>query len=295
MQKKLYYKGLYGDNSIEFVEGLIHVHPFGVIGKRHDGKVKLHAHNNIFQIFVIETGTTELQYDDCVHEITGPAFMTIPKNVAHGFHHKDEVSGWIINLSDAVLEHLLQREAGMIVEIDAIHISKIDPEEENLCDVYKTMKRCITEYHNHSPGKQLMLESLISQLIVQLHRLPLDTTKLSSCSDNASKIYFRRFMQLVKINHSFKKTIEAYAEELHISQGHLVRVCQTITGKNPKDIVTDYFIRAAQMDLTNVDKTIAQVAYDLSFDDPAYFARLFKKKMGHSPKAFREKHGTKNV
>jgi AraC family transcriptional regulator, transcriptional activator of pobA len=102
-------------------------------------------------------------------------------------------------------------------------------------------------------------------------------------------------MQLVKINHSFKKTIEAYAEELHISQGHLVRVCQTIAGKNPKDIVTDYFIREAQMDLTNVDKTIAQVAYDLSFDDPAYFARLFKKKMGHSPKAFREKHGAKNV
>jgi AraC family transcriptional regulator, transcriptional activator of pobA len=47
MQKKRYYKGLYGDYSIEFVEGLIRVHPFAVIGKRHDGKVKLHAHNNI--------------------------------------------------------------------------------------------------------------------------------------------------------------------------------------------------------------------------------------------------------
>jgi AraC family transcriptional regulator, transcriptional activator of pobA len=295
MQKKLYYKGLYGDNSIEFVEGLIHVHPFGVIGKRHDGKVNMHAHNNIFQIFVIETGTTELQYDEYVYQITGPAFMTIPKNVAHGFHHQGEVSGWIINLSDAVLEHLLQREADIIVEIDAIHISTIDPEEEKLYDVYKTMKRCIDEYRNNAPGKQLMLESLISQLIVQLHRLTLETTKLSSSSDNASKVYFRRFMQLIKSTHSFRKTIEAYADELHISQGHLVRVCQTIATKTPKDIVTDYFMREAQVSLTNVDKSIAQVAYELSFDDPAYFSRLFKKKTGYSPKVFRENHGVKNA
>jgi AraC family transcriptional regulator, transcriptional activator of pobA len=295
MQNKLYYKGLYGDNSIEFVEGLIHVHPFGVIGKRHDGKVKLHAHNNIFQIFIIETGTTELQYDEYVYDISGPAFMTIPKNVAHGFHHKDEVTGWIINLSDAVLEHLLQREADIIMEIDAIHISTIDPEAKAMMDVYKTMKLCIEEYRNNQPGKQLMLESLISQLIVQLYRLPSETTKLSSSSDSASKVYFRRFMGLIKSGHTFKKSIEEYATDLSISQGHLARVCQAIAGKSPKDIVTDYFIREAQIALTNVDKSIAQVAYDLRFDDPAYFTRLFKKKTGHSPKSFREKHGVKNV
>jgi AraC family transcriptional regulator, transcriptional activator of pobA len=294
MQKKLYYNGLYGDNSIEFVEGLIHVHPFGIIGKRHDGKVKMHAHNNILQIFIIETGTTELQYDEHVYTITGPAFMAIPKNVTHGFHHKDEVSGWIINLSDAVLEHLLQQEAAIMVEIDAIHINFIDPEAENLLEVYKTMKRCIEEYRSNLPGKQLMLKSLISQLLVQLHRLPSKTTQLTSSCDNASKIYFRRFMDLIKKSNSFRKTIEEYAMDLSISHGHLARVCQGVTGKSPKDIVTDYFIRAAQVALTNVDKSIAQVAYELSFEDPAYFTRLFKKKMGMSPKNFREKEHVKN-
>jgi AraC family transcriptional regulator, transcriptional activator of pobA len=293
MQKKLYYKGLYGDNSIEFVEGLIHIHPFGEIGKRYDGKVKLHAHNNLLQIFVIENGTTELQYDEFKYDISAPAFMTIPKNVVHGFQHKGEVTGWIISLSDAVLEHLLQREADIIMEIDAIHISNIDPEAKAMNAVYKTMKQCIEEYRSHLAGKQLMLESLISQLIVQLHRLPSETTKLSSTSDNTSKVYFRRFMGLIKSGNSFKKTIETYANDLSISQGHLARVCQAVTGKPPKDIVTDYFIREAQVALTNIDKSIAQVAYELSFDDPAYFTRLFKKKTGFSPKVFREKHGIK--
>ena len=295
MSNKLYYKGLYGDNSIEFVEGLIHVHPFGVIGKRFENKVKMHAHNNLFQIFIIENGTTELQYDDLKYEISAPAFMTVPKNVAHGFHHKGDVSGWIINLSDAVLEHLLQREAEIIVEIDAIHVSTINPEAEYLVEVYKTMKRCISEYQKNLPGKQLMLQSLVSQLIVQLYRLPSETTKLISSSDNTSKIYFRRFMQLVKTTYTFKKTIENYAHDLGISTGHLNRICQTIAAKSPKDIVTDYCIMEAQIGLTNVEKSITQVAYELSFDDPAYFSRLFKKVTGMSPKTFREKHGVKVV
>jgi AraC family transcriptional regulator, transcriptional activator of pobA len=75
----------------------------------------------------------------------------------------------------------------------------------------------------------------------------------------------------------------------------LARVCQAIAGKSPKDIVTDYFIREAQIALTNVDKSIAQVAYELRFDDPGYFTRLFKKKTSYSPKAFRERHGVKNA
>lgn len=295
MTSKLYYKGLYGDNSIEFVEGIIHVYPFGVIGKRFENKVKLHAHNNLFQIFIIEQGTTELQNGVLKYDISAPAFMTVPKNVSHGFNHQGDVKGWIITLSDSVLEHLLQRDAEILVEIDAIHIVTINPEEETLVDVYKTMKRCINEYQKNLPGKQLMVQSLVSQLIVQLYRLPSETTKIIASSDSTSKVYFRRFMQQIKTSYSFKKTIEEYAHDLSISTGHLNRVCQTIAGKSPKDVVTDYCIMEAQIALTNVETSIAQVSYQLGFDDPAYFSRLFKKRTKLSPKDFREKHGIKTV
>ena len=84
-------------------------------------------------------------------------------------------------------------------------------------------------------------------------------------------------------------------QNIKLSTGHLNRICQTIAAKSPKDIVTDYCIMEAQIALTNVEKSITQVAYELSFDDPAYFSRLFKKVTGMSPKTFREKHGVKVV
>ncbi|MGB0523498.1 MAG: helix-turn-helix domain-containing protein, partial [Flammeovirgaceae bacterium] len=38
------------------------------------------------------------------------------------------------------------------------------------------------------------------------------------------------------------------------------------------------------------DKQTQEIAYDLGFDDPAYFSRYFKKIAGTSPSEFKEKH-----
>jgi AraC-like DNA-binding protein len=39
--------------------------------------------------------------------------------------------------------------------------------------------------------------------------------------------------------------------------------------------------------LTHSDSTIAQIAYDLNFEDNSYFGRFFKKYSGLTPAAFR--------
>ena len=62
MQEKGFYKGLYSTNTIEFAKGLIHVYHFGEIGRQYKGQVKLHAHNNFLQIFLVQKCQTEFHY-----------------------------------------------------------------------------------------------------------------------------------------------------------------------------------------------------------------------------------------
>lgn len=293
MQEKQFYKGLYGTNTIEFAKGLIHVYPFGEIGKQHQGQVKLHAHNNFLQIFLIQEGSTEFHYGAERVLIQSPAFIVVPKNIEHGFIHLTPVSGWIINLADTVLEHMLQREADVIFGMEEIHIVAVTAEEAATTEVFETMLKCVDEYNSQFPGRLLMLQYLVGQMLVQLYRISLGGKNAFFASSNISKVYFRRFQQLIRAEESYKKSVEEYARDLFISTGHLSRICRSIAGKSPKDILIEYFITKAQLALSDVDSSISGISYTLGFEDPAYFARLFKKRTGLTPLEFRKKIGVK--
>ena len=93
MSEKQYFNGLYGSNAIEFERGLINIYPFGVIGKQYNGAVKIHAHHNMLQLFLINNGTTELRVNEETIRVAGPSFIIIPKNMAYGFNHHGCNSG----------------------------------------------------------------------------------------------------------------------------------------------------------------------------------------------------------
>lgn len=293
MQAKTYFKGIYQQNSIDFEGSLINVSKFPFVGNQFIKIAKPHVHN-FLQAFLLEQGTTVIHYEDQKFEISAPAFITIPKNIEHGFTSSDDCRGWIINLSDSFLENILKNDAEIIMELDVIHIEHLEIGEETE-RIVQAMQKIVAEFNQKLSGKYIMLQSLVSIFFVRLHRIPVRNTDflVSKSSDNTYKVYFRRFKSLIKTANSFKKSIENYAAELHISQGHLNRVCKDITGKSPKDIITDYCIHESKIALADVEKSIAQVAFNLSFDDPAYFSRLFKKHTGLTPKEFRMKQGIK--
>lgn len=290
---RTFFDGLYGRDRIEFAKGLIYVYPFGLIGKENNNSVKSHAHNNQFQVFVILEGETNLLFNNEKIHVVGPLFITVPKNTDHGFEHLTELKGWIISLSDHVLEHMVKREAEVIDAIELFQVTKI-VEGEYSEEVFNTMLRCIDEYHSTKLGRLLMLEYLVGQLIVQLKRLPQSLQYTISNKDSTSIIYYRRFTQLIRESSSYKKTIEEYASDLKIASGHLSRVCNSVGFKAPREIIMDYYIIQAQLLLSDVEKSIAEVCYALGFEDPSYFSRIFKRKTGLTPNEFRKKIGTKS-
>lgn len=58
-------------------------------------------------------------------------------------------------------------------------------------------------------------------------------------------------------------------------------------GEGPDAFMLRCRMRAAALRLQQSGETIAEIAADLGYDNPAYFTRLFKRKMGLSPKTYR--------
>ena len=289
---RIFFEGLYGNTKIDFVKGLIYIYPFGVIGKENNNKVKPHIHNNQFQIFLITEGKTNLIYNGENIAISAPSFITIPKNTEHGFEHQTVMKGWIISLSDVMLEHKIKRESEVINVIESFQI--VDVLEDIYSEkIFKEMLECVDEFLDNKVGRLLMLDHMIGKIIVQLSRLPQESKNKIFNTNNSSAVYFRRFSHLIRESHSYKKTIEEYAAEMGITTGYLNRICTAIAEKSPKEVLINYFIAEAQLLLSDAEKTVNEVSYQIGFEDPSYFSRIFKKKIGYSPNEFRKKIGIK--
>lgn len=77
------------------------------------------------------------------------------------------------------------------------------------------------------------------------------------------------------------------ADELHLSPKYLSDLLKSLTGKTTQEHIHYRLIEKAKLKLLASDASVAEIAYELGFEYPQYFSRLFKEKTGLSPTAFR--------
>lgn len=90
-------------------------------------------------------------------------------------------------------------------------------------------------------------------------------------------ISFKMYVENNLIDHP---TIAAIAEALTLNTNSLYNIVKHYSGLSPKAFITNRLILEAKRRLYYSESSIKQLAYDLGFNDPEYFARLFKKVTG---------------
>lgn len=81
-----------------------------------------------------------------------------------------------------------------------------------------------------------------------------------------------------------------FAEKLKLSPNYLGDVIKHFTGINAKDFIQNHIAETAKKLLVETTLSNAEIAYQLGFEYPNYFAKFFKKHLGKSPKEFRNTH-----
>jgi AraC family transcriptional activator of pobA len=78
------------------------------------------------------------------------------------------------------------------------------------------------------------------------------------------------------------------ASILNISSSYLGDMMKSLTGLNAQQHVHHKLIEKAKEILSTSNLSVAEVAYQLGFEHPQSFSRLFKTKTNLSPLAFRQ-------
>ncbi|WP_272149221.1 helix-turn-helix domain-containing protein [Tenacibaculum aiptasiae] len=173
---------------------------------------------------------------------------------------------------------------------EALHLS---PKEEQIIkDIFKNIK---TEYHNNQD--EFSKEIIISQLDTLLKYADRFYKRQFLNRTDENKILITRFKEI--LNSYFEQnllaeegipTVDWMAAQLNVSHRYMSDTIKAETGKTAVDQVNLFLVEEAKSMLLNPNLSISETAYKLGFEYPQYFTRVFKKKVGMSPKEYIKNH-----
>lgn len=100
----------------------------------------------------------------------------------------------------------------------------------------------------------------------------------------------KKVLEYIHAHLNAKQTIEDLAAFSCLSKDHLIRIFKREMKMTPMYYINKKIIQKAQLSLVTEPTSVKEIAYQLGFDDQAYFNRTFKKSTGLTPVNYRKAH-----
>lgn len=160
------------------------------------------------------------------------------------------------------------------VEVSKNDVLKLDFILESLID----------EFKNKDTAQYDMLQAYLKQFIILSVRIKKELGTIKD--DNESKL-FKDFSTLVEQNFRKLHSVTEYANRLGISPKSLTKHLQLLGTVKPSQLIKNRIIIEAKRQLIYSNESVKHIAFNLGFNDPAYFTRFFTKAIEKSPLQFK--------
>lgn len=98
-------------------------------------------------------------------------------------------------------------------------------------------------------------------------------------------------LRRIRRDYASPLTLDELAAEAGMNPRYFCRVFRQMTGRTPIDYLNYYRIECAAELLCTEGDSVTDVALACGFNDPGYFARLFRRHKGMSAAAYRRQYG----
>ena len=116
------------------------------------------------------------------------------------------------------------------------------------------------------------------QMDVQLQEMPVQ---------NADEKLLRSIVEYIELNILNENlSVEELSRQMNMSRGSLYNKVLMLTGKSPVEFIRSIRLKKAVYLLENSQMTISQICYEVGFNTPKYFTKLFKDEYKMLPSAY---------
>jgi len=281
---------LYGE-PVQSVEArFLHVEPIRLRSGRHHWTIAPHAHADLHQILLVTQGGGVMRAEAEHFSIAPPALLVVPSGAIHAFDFVAGTDGWVVTVAESMAADVARGEAAIDRLLRrAACIGRLEAEAvAGLSGAFAELSR---EFLWSAPARMLAIEAALIRILVAAARM-VEAQGREDAPRTAEAALIARFQHLVEQEFRTVQTVSDYARRLAVTEDRLLAACQRRFGQPPKALIQRRILVEAQRWLIYTTLPLAEISHALGFRDPAYFSRVFKKKVGETPQRFRASRAT---
>lgn len=235
-----------------------------------------HKHD-FYQLMFVTAGRGFHEIDFTKHPVKRGQFFNMKPEQVHAWKLTG-AKGFVIEFTHETLPTLLNKRLPDLQNIRSEH------DIQAIADLCAVMMK---EFESARPRHQEALAFLLQALLIHFENAALHASEKSKPLETDS--FTSRFQSLVETHFKKERRVEFYAKELRVTAKALtMRISRTL-GQSARTYVLKRVLLEAKRLLSQSDQSIADVGYELGFDDPNYFTRFFHDYAKISPSDFRRK------
>ena len=250
-----------------------------------------HLHD-FYSIFWIESGEAIHATEFVEYSLKADTILFVPPGLKHRMYIDKSVGGTYILFNEDFIQynqknHVPLKEYRLFNNSDFKSLITVGPEKrEKLNNITNLI---FNEIQNSDEYSQDIVLNLLHLFLLESRRIFDQQNQAPKENPEATPdTTIIKFKQLIEENFTREKNVSPYAEMLNMNPSCLNELTKRTTGITAGELIRNRVIDETKKLLYSSKMSGKEIAYELGFDDPAYFSRFFKKYTGTTLKEFRD-------
>lgn len=241
------------------------------------------AHRHSYQeIIWVRQGTAEHLLDGDILEFPAQTLLIIPKGRIHRFVPSPDCRGSVIRFRE---EFLLNPSHLLFSQFTGHTALQLSAEQAVAVEAYFSLLRC--EFRHADPYHLQALRHLLAAFVAKLEELRLVHSRMRPQDFSRTLCIWNRFNTLIEQKFKSEHAVSYYAAELGLSSRKLGEIVKLYTGTFVSRVIDERLVTEAKRLILFSELTIKEIAFELGFEEHAYFTKVFKKFTGKTPSDFK--------
>ena len=246
-----------------------------------------HRHD-FYHLILVTSGSGWHEIDFRRYRVhSGQVFFMKPAQV-HSWHLGPKTSGIVIEFGSELLFEF-SRESTALSSIsglsDQFDLSKGQAVLKR--SLFLIGEQMLEEYERQMPDFETSLRHFLVPLLLGLARIEIETNQGSARSRTSDDPVLTRFLHLVEEHFCDEHRVSFYSNRMKITAKALTMRVARALGKSARSVIQGRCLLETKRLLAYSKLSVAEIGFEVGFDDPNYFSRFFRNSTGSTPGEFR--------